>query len=45
MDENDCDEHDGEDLSGMVKIFNSGIAAHDAGLSKDDCPKDKTCLE
>ena len=34
MDENDCDEHDGEDLTGIVTIFYSGLAAQDAGLSK-----------
>ena len=32
MDENDCDENDGEDLTGMVTIFYSRIAAQDAGL-------------
>lgn len=30
MDENDCDENYGEDMTGMLNIFYSGIAAHDA---------------
>ena len=45
MDENDCDENYGEDMTRMVNIFYSGIAAHDARLSKEDCQKDMTCLK
>jgi hypothetical protein len=32
-------------ITGMVNIFYSGIAAHDAGLWKDDYPKDMTYLK